>query len=81
MLRLAGVLLIPASTDTSIHGAIVASDARAGRTASAPALTLFKYGKPRRYLADLIASYGKPHLYCALARDRILTGNYLKENE
>ena len=46
-----------------------------------PALMLFKYGKPRKYLVDLVAWYGKPHSYCALARDAQLTTPYLKENE
>ncbi len=46
-----------------------------------PALMLFKYGKPRKYMVDLVAWYGKPHSYCALARDMQLTTPYLKENE
>ena len=46
-----------------------------------PALMLFKYGKPRKYMVDLVAWYGKPHSYCALARDTQLTAPYLKENE
>ena len=46
-----------------------------------PALTLFKYGKPRKYMVDLLAWYSKPHSYCALARDTQLTTSYLKEKE
>lgn len=46
-----------------------------------PALMLFKYGKPRKYMVDLLAWYGKPHSYCGLARDSKLTTPYLKEDE
>jgi hypothetical protein len=46
-----------------------------------PGLMLFKYGKPRKYLTDLVAWYGKPHSYCALARDTQLKSTYLKEHE
>ena len=45
-----------------------------------PALMLFKYGKPRKYMADLLAWYGKPHSYCCFARDTKITTDYLKEN-
>ena len=46
-----------------------------------PSLVLFKYGKPRKYIVDLLAWYSKPHSYCALARDTQQTTTYLKENE
>lgn len=46
-----------------------------------PALMLFKYGKPRKYIADLFAWYGKPHQYCAHAHDTELASNYLKETD
>lgn len=46
-----------------------------------PALMLFKYGKPRKYIVDLLAWYGKPHSYCAFARDAHLETNYLKEDQ
>lgn len=44
-----------------------------------PALMLFKYGKPRRYLLDLVFWYSKPRAYCASARDTQLTAEYFKE--
>ena len=44
-----------------------------------PALMLFKYGKPRKYVVDLLAWYGKPHSYCAFARDTQLTTDYLED--
>jgi len=46
-----------------------------------PALTLFKYGKPRKYLLDLLNWYGKPHSFCAHARDRKINTAYLKEED
>ena len=46
-----------------------------------PGLMLFKYGKPRGYLWDLVKWYGMPHAYCALARDTKLTTQYLTEEE
>jgi hypothetical protein len=44
-----------------------------------PILMAFKYGKPRGYVRDLIASRTKPHRYCAIERDRILTTPYVKD--
>jgi hypothetical protein len=44
-----------------------------------PCLTLFKYGKPRGYLLDLVIYYAQPRSYCALARDTKLTVSFLKE--
>jgi hypothetical protein len=46
-----------------------------------PGLTLFKYGKPRGYLLDLVIYYGQPRNYCALARDTKLTDRFLKEEK
>jgi hypothetical protein len=46
-----------------------------------PGLVLFKYGKPRGYLVDLMIYYGQPRSYCALARDTKLTAPFLKEDE
>ena len=43
-----------------------------------PCLWLFKYGKPRGYLRDLLIWQIKPHIYCGLERDRELTKEYLK---
>ena len=36
---------------------------------SIPALMLFKYGKQRGYLLDLVMFHSKPHVYSALERD------------
>ena len=43
-----------------------------------PVLMLFKYGKPRHYIRDLIIWHAKPHIYCGLERDRELTKEYIK---
>ena len=43
-----------------------------------PVLMLFKYGKPRGYIRDLIAWHAKPHIYCGLEPDREFTQEYLK---
>jgi hypothetical protein len=44
-----------------------------------PFLMVFKYGKPRGYLKDLIAWHTKPRAYCAAAADRRLRANYIEE--
>lgn len=44
-----------------------------------PFLILFKYGKPRGYLLDLVSHYAKPRLYCGLERDTQQTSEYLQE--
>jgi len=41
-------------------------------------LSAFKYGKPKGYLRDLLASIGSPRSYTATARDRVLTRPYIK---
>ncbi len=46
-----------------------------------PFLMVFKYGKPRGYLRDLIAWYTKPRAFCAAARDRQLRGAYIEEEQ
>ena len=46
-----------------------------------PALMLFKYGKPRKYIVDLLLWYGRPQSYCAHARDPKLDGPYLQEED
>ena len=43
-----------------------------------PCLMLFKYGKPRGYLEDLVMWRVKPHIYCGLEADREQTREYLK---
>jgi hypothetical protein len=46
-----------------------------------PFLTLFKYGKPRGYIADLLRSLVAPRAWCALERDSELTTPYIIEEE
>src|SRR5580658_11054482 len=46
-----------------------------------PFLILFKYGKPRGYLTDLIKSFVAPHAWCALERDSELVEPYITEVE
>jgi hypothetical protein len=46
-----------------------------------PFLILFKYGKSRGYLTDLIRSFLAPKAWCALERDSELTQAYIAEDE
>lgn len=46
-----------------------------------PLLMVFKYGKPRGYVRDLLFWYVKPRAYCALARDRAIRSRYVREGE
>jgi hypothetical protein len=46
-----------------------------------PLLMVFKYGKPRGYLRDLLSGYTKPRAYCAVARDRQVQRSYMKEEQ
>jgi hypothetical protein len=46
-----------------------------------PLLMIFKYGKPRGYLQDLVAWHTKPRAYCAAACDRQLRTPYVREEE
>jgi hypothetical protein len=43
-----------------------------------PVLMLFKYGKPRGYIRDLVMWHAKPHIYCGLEPDREFTKEFLK---
>ena len=43
-----------------------------------PLLMLFKYGKPRGYIRDLIVWHAKPHIYCGLESDREFTKEFLR---
>jgi hypothetical protein len=45
-----------------------------------PVLMIFKYGKPRGYVRDLLFWHTKSHTYCAIERDRILITPYIKED-
>ena len=44
-----------------------------------PFLILFKYGKPRGYLADFFHHHAKAKVYCGLEPDRDQTSEYLRE--
>lgn len=46
-----------------------------------PLLMIFKYGKPKGYMRDLLAWHTKPKAYCAAAQDRELTASYIREEE
>ena len=46
-----------------------------------PFLILFKYGRPRGYLTDLVQSFFAPKAWCALERDSELKEGYLVEGE
>lgn len=44
-----------------------------------PLLMVFKYGKPRGYMRDLLYWYIKPRAYCAAASDRRIRTCFIKE--
>lgn len=44
-----------------------------------PVLMAFKYGKPRGYIRDLAFWYIRPHVFCAIAHDRVIRSSYLME--
>ena len=46
-----------------------------------PGLILFKYGRPRGYLTDLVRSFFAPRAWCALERDAVLGEPYLLDEE
>jgi hypothetical protein len=46
-----------------------------------PALSIFKYGKPRGYMKDLIAWYSKPRAYAACERDDEFPAEYFMDEE
>ena len=48
---------------------------------SVPFLMLFKYGKPRGYLKDLLAWHAKPRIYCGMEPDSQVDLDYLTEEE
>ena len=48
---------------------------------SIPFLILFKYGKPRGYIADLLRSFISPRAWCALEPDSELTRPYIVEEQ
>jgi hypothetical protein len=46
-----------------------------------PFLILFKYGRPRGYLTDLVRSFFAPNAWCSLERDSELTEPYVVDEE
>ena len=46
-----------------------------------PFLILFKYGKPRRYVLDLVAYHSKPKVWCGLEPDTEQNTKYLLAEE
>ena len=46
-----------------------------------PLLMVFKYGKPRGYLRDLVYWHTKARKYCAAAHDLKLRTGYLREEQ
>jgi len=46
-----------------------------------PFLMLFKYGKPRGYLLDLVRSYFAPKAWCGFERDSELVQPYIADEE
>lgn len=44
-------------------------------------LMLFKYGKPRGYVRDLMFWHVKPRAYCAVTRDRAVSTSYIEEEK
>lgn len=44
-----------------------------------PILMMFKYGKPRGYVRDLVAWHVKPRAYSAAGRDSEIAADYLKD--
>lgn len=46
-----------------------------------PFLILFKYGKPKGYLTDLVRSFFSPKAWCALERDSELMQPYIAEED
>lgn len=49
--------------------------------AGVPGLMLFKYGKPRSYLQDLVLWHAKPRTYSAVVHDTRITEPYLREDD
>jgi hypothetical protein len=46
-----------------------------------PLLMVFKYGKPRGYLRDLLHWHTKPRTYCAMAGDSQIKTSYIAEEQ
>ena len=46
-----------------------------------PILMIFKYGKPRGYLLDLLLSHARPQQYSAASQETQIETSYFKEEE
>jgi len=46
--------------------------------AAVPALMMFKYGKPRGYIRDLLTRFVRPRIYCGLEVDTEFTKEFLR---
>ena len=46
-----------------------------------PFLILFKYGKPRGYLLDLLQFHARPQQYCAGTQEPVIRTSYLRKEE
>ncbi|HMF65008.1 MAG TPA: hypothetical protein VK608_13040 [Edaphobacter sp.] len=46
-----------------------------------PGLMIFKYGKPRSYLQDLVLWHTKPHAYSCTGREKLFDNPYLREDD
>lgn len=46
--------------------------------AAVPLLMLFKYGKPRGYIRDLLTWFVRPRIYCGLETDAEFTKEFLQ---
>lgn len=46
-----------------------------------PVLMIFKYGKPRGYLLDLLLFHARPQQYCAATQETQIQTTYFKEEE
>ena len=49
--------------------------------AAIPLLIAFKYGKPRRYLVDLVKWHTKPRVYCGMEPDSEQRASYITEDQ
>ena len=46
-----------------------------------PVLMIFKYGKPRGYLLDLLLFHARPQQYCAGTQESVIRRSYFREEE
>jgi len=46
-----------------------------------PVLMIFKYGKPRANLLDLLLFHARPQQYCAGTQESVIRSSYFREEE